>query len=84
MIFGIILNALSDCWLGCRCSWPVTQLCWYTCIACNIHQWLAVFVATFTQLWIATFLESFVVQALRSISTYHPLLDPNLPPVDPS
>jgi len=49
-------------WLGCRCSWPVTQLCWYTCIACNIHQWLAVFVATFIQLWIATFLESFVVQ----------------------
>jgi len=49
-------------WLGCRCSWPVTQLCWYTCIACNIHQGLAVFVATFTQVWIATFLESFVVQ----------------------
>ncbi|EOD06348.1 hypothetical protein EMIHUDRAFT_453462 [Emiliania huxleyi CCMP1516] len=29
----IILN-----WLGCRCSWPMTQFMWWNCISCNMHQ----------------------------------------------
>ena len=28
----------STDWLGCRCSWPVTQLCYKLCLSCNAHQ----------------------------------------------
>jgi len=28
-------------WLGCRCSWPCTQLCWLSACACGASQQLA-------------------------------------------
>jgi len=29
-------------WLGCRCSWPCTQQCWYFLLGAQVLQWVAV------------------------------------------
>ena len=40
---GFMIN-----WLGCRCSWPVTQMMWYQALGCQLHSWAAVVVAVLT------------------------------------
>jgi len=48
-------------WLGCRCSWPVSQQCWSLMVGCNIHQYVL-------NVWICVTLgfELFMLDALVS------------------
>ena len=46
---GIVNRAESDWplgfgWLGCKASWPTSQLCWWSCMACGVHQYASLFV----------------------------------------
>jgi len=40
-------------WLGCRCSWPVTQLMWYQALGCQLQTWVAVVVDGFLSQMVA-------------------------------
>lgn len=42
------LGAFWAPWLGCRCSWPVTQQCWYLCLGAQVVQWATVCIAVLT------------------------------------
>lgn len=62
-------------WLGCRCSWPVSQLCWWNCIACNCHQFVAIIFCIVTivfefVLLDAILIESFLTQVPSSVTTW--------------
>mmetsp|Transcript_45854 Transcript_45854/g.143487 ORF Transcript_45854/g.143487 Transcript_45854/m.143487 type:complete len:357 (+) Transcript_45854:124-1194(+) len=49
-------------WLGCRCSWPVTQLMWYQALGCQLHAWAAVVVAVLTLILQIMLLDGFLSQ----------------------
>jgi len=48
-------------WLGCRCSWPCTQLCWFYLLGSQFLQWVAVVVAVLTIVFQVLLLESMIV-----------------------
>ena len=50
-------------WLGCRCSWPVTQLMWYQALGCQLPSWwAAVVVAVLTLILQIMLLDGFLSQ----------------------
>ena len=49
-------------WLGCRCSWPVTQLMWYQALGCQLQTWVAVVVAVLTLFLQIMLLDGFLSQ----------------------
>jgi hypothetical protein len=49
-------------WLGCRCSWPCTQLCWWNCIACGCYQHGAILWSIITLYFEFIILDAMVVQ----------------------
>eukprot|EP00967_Tisochrysis_lutea_P083057 scaffold115231_cov38-Tisochrysis_lutea.AAC.1 len=49
-------------WLGCRCSWPCTQLCWWNCIACGCYQHVAIIWCIITLYFEFILLDAMVVQ----------------------
>jgi len=52
-------------WLGCRCSWPVTQLMWYQALGCQLHSWAAVVVAVLTLFLEIALLDSLLTGLVR-------------------
>ena len=57
-------------WLGCRCSWPVTQLMWWQALGCQLHAWAAVVVAVLTLILQIMILDGFLSQMVGQAS--HP------------
>jgi len=49
-------------WLGCRCSWPCTQLCWLSACACGASQHLAALFTLVTLLFQLILLDALVSQ----------------------
>jgi hypothetical protein len=47
-------------WLGCRCSWPVTQLCWYLCYGAQLAQWFAFTFTVLTLIFQLAILDAMV------------------------
>lgn len=55
-------SSMTMPWLGCRCSWPCTQLCWWNCIACGCHQHVAILWSIVTLFFEFIILDAMVVQ----------------------
>jgi len=47
-------------WLGCRCSWPVSQLCWHLCYGAQVAQWFAVSFTFLTVVFQISILDAMV------------------------
>eukprot|EP00962_Isochrysis_galbana_P025797 scaffold7979_cov129-Isochrysis_galbana.AAC.4 len=48
-------------WLGCRCSWPCTQLCWWQMMSCGLFQHAAIIWSIITIAFEFTVLDAIVV-----------------------
>eukprot|EP00962_Isochrysis_galbana_P021622 scaffold6381_cov152-Isochrysis_galbana.AAC.4 len=48
-------------WLGCRCSWPCTQLCWWQMMSCGLYQYVAIAWSVTTIAFELTVLDAIVV-----------------------
>jgi len=55
-------SPITTSWLGCRCSWPCTQLCWLSCISCGLHQHFAIVWSLVTLAFEFIILDAMVVQ----------------------
>eukprot|EP00967_Tisochrysis_lutea_P131721 scaffold229258_cov33-Tisochrysis_lutea.AAC.1 len=49
-------------WLGCRCSWPTSQLCWWNCMACGCYQFVALTWVTLTIIFESVLLDAILMQ----------------------
>lgn len=58
---GASRSAITQPWLGCRCSWPCTQMCYWNCISCGIHQYVAIVWQTITLAFEYFLLDGIVV-----------------------
>lgn len=47
-------------WFGCRCSWPMTQQCWYLCYGAQVAQWFAVWFTFSTVVFQIAILDAMV------------------------